>query len=94
MDYKMFCYQCQETAGGKGCTIRGVCGKEPTTSGLMDLLIYALRGIAIVNRELRRTGAPVREASRLILRQSFRQLSQMRISTMTHLVNSFVRLLI
>jgi len=37
MDYKMFCYQCQETAGGKGCTIRGVCGKEPTTSGLMDL---------------------------------------------------------
>ena len=66
MDYKMFCYQCQETAGGKGCTIRGVCGKEPTTSGLMDLLISALRGIAIVNRELRRTGAPVREASRLI----------------------------
>jgi len=66
MDYKMFCYQCKETAGGKGCTIRGVCGKEPTTSGLMDLLIYALRGIAIVNRELRRTGAPVREASRLI----------------------------
>lgn len=62
----MFCYQCQETAGGKGCTLRGVCGKEPETSGLMDLLIYGLRGIAIVNRELRRTGAPVIEASRLI----------------------------
>lgn len=66
MDNKMFCYQCQETAGGKGCTIRGVCGKEPETSGRMDLLIYALRGIAIVNRKLRETGAPVVEASRLI----------------------------
>lgn len=66
MDNKMFCYQCQETAGGKGCTIKGVCGKEFDTSGLMDLLIYALRGIAIVNRELRQAGAPVVEASRLI----------------------------
>lgn len=72
MDYKMFCYQCQETAGGKGCTIRGVCGKEPTTSGLMDLLIYALRGIAIVNRELRRTGATRQGGKPTDMRQSFR----------------------
>ena len=42
----MFCYQCQETAGGKGCQVRGVCGKEETTSNLQDLLIYGLKGIS------------------------------------------------
>lgn len=67
----MFCYQCQETAAGKGCTIRGVCGKEPQSSGLMDLLIYALEGISIVNRELRRTGEPVLDASRLVVDSLF-----------------------
>lgn len=66
MDYKMFCYQCQETAKGSGCTIQGVCGKKAPTSGLMDLLIYALRGIAIVNNTLREKGAALREASRFI----------------------------
>ena len=40
----MFCFQCQETAMNKGCTIKGVCGKEPATAGLMDVLIYAVRG--------------------------------------------------
>lgn len=52
----MFCFQCQETAGNKGCTVRGVCGKEPQTSALMDLLLYVSRGIAIVNRALREKG--------------------------------------
>ena len=42
----MFCYQCQETAGNKGCTIRGVCGKTEETAKLMDLLIYSLKGIS------------------------------------------------
>ena len=42
----MFCYQCQEAAGGKGCTLRGVCGKSPETANLQDVLIYALKGIA------------------------------------------------
>lgn len=42
----MFCYQCQEAAGGKGCQVRGVCGKEETTSNLQDLLIYGLKGIS------------------------------------------------
>lgn len=50
----MFCYQCQETAGGKGCTIRGVCGKTEETAKLQDLLIYTLKGISeiIVKNEL------------------------------------------
>ncbi len=44
----MFCYQCQEAAGGKGCRIKGVCGKDERTSNLQDLLIYTLKGIAKV----------------------------------------------
>ena len=50
---KMFCYQCQETARGKGCEIQGVCGKKPETSARMDQLLYIARGMAIVNRQLR-----------------------------------------
>lgn len=42
----MFCYQCQEAAGGKGCSVRGVCGKTSEVSGLQDLLIYSTKGIA------------------------------------------------
>ena len=42
----MFCYQCQETARGTGCTRRGVCGKEEELAKLQDLLIYTLKGIA------------------------------------------------
>ena len=42
----MFCYQCQETAGGKGCTARGVCGKNEEVAKLQDLLIYTLKGIS------------------------------------------------
>lgn len=42
----MFCYQCQETAGGKGCTARGVCGKTEDVAQLQDLLIYTLKGIS------------------------------------------------
>lgn len=47
----MFCYQCQETAGGKGCTVRGVCGKTEEVAKLQDLLIYTLKGVSqiIVN---------------------------------------------
>ncbi len=63
----MFCFQCQEAAGGKGCTIKGVCGKQPQTAGLMDLLLYVVRGEAIVNRALREKGAADPATSRAIL---------------------------
>lgn len=63
----MFCYQCQETAFNKGCTIKGVCGKEQDTSGLMDVLIYTSRGIAIVNSVLREKGLADLDASRQLL---------------------------
>ena len=42
----MFCYQCQETAGGKGCTVRGVCGKNEEVAKLQDLLVYTLKGLS------------------------------------------------
>ena len=60
----MFCFQCQEAAQGKGCTIQGVCGKLPQTAGLMDVLLYIVRGEAIVNRALREKGAADADASR------------------------------
>lgn len=43
----MFCYQCQETAQGTGCTVKGVCGKQESTANLQDLLIYVLKGISL-----------------------------------------------
>ena len=64
---KMFCYQCQETARGKGCEIQGVCGKKPETSARMDQLLYITRGIAIVNRQLREKGNASRKASHFII---------------------------
>ncbi len=48
---KMFCYQCEQTAQGKGCTVFGVCGKTPEVSALQDLLIYMLRGISQLSIE-------------------------------------------
>ncbi len=63
----MFCYQCQEAAGGKGCTVKGVCGKEPQTASSMDSLLYIVRGIAIVNNALRQKGNADINSSRFIL---------------------------
>ena len=67
----MFCYQCQETARGKGCEIQGVCGKKADTSARMDLLLYAVRGLSLINRELRAKNEPDREASHLIIDSLF-----------------------
>ena len=59
MENKMFCFQCQETAGCKGCTVRGVCGKKPETAALQDLLIYVTKGISAVTTQLRKEGTEV-----------------------------------
>lgn len=53
---KMFCYQCEQTAGGIGCTRAGVCGKSPETAALHDLLIHALKGLALFAVEGRKVG--------------------------------------
>ncbi|AOR24930.2 hydroxylamine reductase [Clostridium taeniosporum] len=52
----MFCYQCEQTAGGKGCTKMGVCGKTPEVANLQDLLIYQCKGISIYAMELIENG--------------------------------------
>ena len=44
MEQKMFCYQCQETAGCKGCTVVGVCGKQPDVAAMQDLLVWVTEG--------------------------------------------------
>ncbi|MCR5525983.1 MAG: hydroxylamine reductase [Lachnospiraceae bacterium] len=59
MENKMFCYQCQETAGCTGCTQAGVCGKTPEVAGLQDLLIYATKSLCSVTTELRAEGAEI-----------------------------------
>lgn len=52
MDNQMFCYQCEQTMGGKGCTKHGVCGKSPEIANLQDLLIYQLKGISCYAKPL------------------------------------------
>jgi len=52
----MFCYQCQETAGCSGCTVKGVCGKDEGVAKAQDLLVYASKGLAIVSNEGRKVG--------------------------------------
>ena len=56
MEQAMFCYQCQETAGCRGCTRAGVCGKTPETAALQDLLVYVTKGLAAVAVRLRAEG--------------------------------------
>lgn len=53
MENKMFCYQCQETAGCKGCTQAGVCGKKPEVAAMQDLLVYVTKGLSAVTTRLR-----------------------------------------
>ncbi len=67
----MFCYQCQETARGKGCEVRGVCGKQAATSARMDLLLYAVAGISAINRALRGKQLAYAEASHTVIDSLF-----------------------
>ena len=59
MEYPMFCYQCEQTAGGKGCTKLGVCGKTPEVAALQDLLIFQIKGISCYAKEMIEQGQNV-----------------------------------
>ena len=59
MEYPMFCYQCEQTAGGKGCTKMGVCGKTPEVAALQDLLIFQIKGISCYAKEIVEKGENV-----------------------------------
>lgn len=67
MDNKMFCFQCQETAKGTGCTAVGVCGKKPEVASMQDLLIYVTKGLSFITTELRNDGKTItKETNHLI----------------------------
>ncbi len=55
----MFCYQCQETAGNKGCTVKGVCGKTADVANLQDMLVWQTKGLAILANKLRTKGEQI-----------------------------------
>ena len=59
MENKMFCYQCQETAQGRGCTVAGVCGKNAEVAAMQDLLIYVTKGLSAVTTALREQGVSI-----------------------------------
>ena len=63
---KMFCFQCQEASKGIGCTIKGVCGKDDVTANRMDLLMFVMKGIAVVAEKLRAKGISATAANHFI----------------------------
>ena len=67
----MFCYQCQETAGGKGCTKVGVCGKTADVAGLQDLMVYALKGISVLGIKADEVGLEMPGLDRFIIESLF-----------------------
>jgi hydroxylamine reductase len=67
----MFCFQCQETAKGTGCTARGVCGKTDEVARLQDLLLYVVKGIAIYNVKARKAGLKTEKADEFIVKNLF-----------------------
>ena len=68
----MFCFQCQETAKGTGCTVRGVCGKEEATANLQDLIIFHCKGISVLAKKGKELGVDrIEEAGRIITHALF-----------------------
>lgn len=67
----MFCFQCQETAKGTGCTLRGVCGKTDEVANLQDLLLYVLKGISIYNIKLKDANPGNKKADKFIIEGLF-----------------------
>ena len=67
----MFCYQCEQTANGTGCTKIGVCGKQPDVAALQDLLVYGLKGVAFYANEARKAGKKDAEVDRFMLEGLF-----------------------
>ncbi len=67
----MFCYQCEQTSKGTGCTVKGVCGKDDETAPLQDLLVYATKGIAMYAHRARKLGAKDRELDVFVLEALF-----------------------
>ncbi len=67
----MFCYQCQEAAGNSGCTIKGICGKDERTSNHQDVLVFNLKGLAVLAQQKARSGQTITEEGRFIVQALF-----------------------
>ena len=70
MNNKMFCFQCQETAGNKGCTLQGVCGKKPEVAQLQDLLVWTTKGLCEVTSRLRSEGKTIDKKTNHLITQN------------------------
>jgi len=84
----MFCYQCEQTAKGEGCTKIGVCGKQPDVAALQDLLVYALRGIALYAAEGRKVGVKDPEVDVFMMKGLFSTLTNVNFD-----INRFLTLI-
>ena len=82
MENKMFCFQCQETAGCKGCTQMGVCGKTPEAAAMQDLLIYVTKGLSALTTRLREEGKSVaQEVNHLVTLNLFATITNANFDT-------------
>jgi len=93
-EQSMFCYQCEQTAKGEGCTRVGVCGKEPEVAILQDLLIYALKGLSQYAVEGRRVGIKNRDVNLFTCEALFSTLTNVNFdpSTFVRLIHRCVEL--
>ena len=71
----MFCYQCEQTAKGEGCTKVGVCGKQPEVAALQDLLLYAVKGLSLYAIEGRKVGVSDPEVNKFTCEAVFSTLT-------------------
>jgi len=90
----MFCYQCEEAAGGRGCTVRGVCGKTDDVAALQDLLVYLLKGIAVYGDKARAYGVVDPEADIFLVEGLFATVTNVDFSQehLAHLVRRALEL--
>ncbi|BCJ99287.1 hydroxylamine reductase [Anaerocolumna chitinilytica] len=85
MENAMFCYQCEQTFGGKGCTKSGVCGKTPEIANLQDLLIYQLKGISCYARPLIEQGKKIdKEVVKFVENSLFTTLTNVNFDAEAH----------
>ena len=74
-EQKMFCYQCEQTAKGEGCTVVGVCGKQPDVAALQDLLLYTIKGLSLYAVEGRKLGIIERDVNVFTVKALFSTLT-------------------
>lgn len=85
LNYEMFCYQCEQTANGKGCIRLGVCGKTPEIAGLQDLLIFQVKGISYYGNRLLENGEEVeKDTIRFIEKVLFTTLTNVNFDADVH----------